>query len=52
MVGAFWRDLDRRTRREINSCASWIERDLRLKRALGYSDCVFAQAGRILGVAP
>ncbi len=43
--------LDRRTRRELRSIESWVERDLRLKRALGFDEGVFTRAADILGVA-
>jgi len=37
-------------RRRVASIESWIERDLALKRALGFDECVFQQASRILRV--
>ncbi|MFQ5423667.1 MAG: amidohydrolase family protein [Phycisphaerae bacterium] len=37
-------------RRELRSIASWVERDLRLKQALGFDPCVFTQAAEILRV--
>ncbi len=43
--------LDRRTRKHIAAQSSWIERSLRLARALGYEDRVFTQAAEILGVS-
>jgi len=46
----FYRRLDRHTRRRIRAMPSWIEQDLQLKRALGYDECVFNQAGTILKV--
>ena len=36
---------------EVIAAESWIERDLRLKRALGFSECVFTQAADVLRVA-
>ncbi len=50
MLRSFWREVDRKTRRTIASLPSWIERDLRLKRALGFSDCVFTNAADLLRV--
>ncbi len=37
-------------RRRIAAIPSWVERDLALKRALGFDDCVFTQAAKILRV--
>lgn len=37
-------------RREISALPSWVARDLALKRALGFDECVFTQAARVLGV--
>jgi predicted TIM-barrel fold metal-dependent hydrolase len=34
----------------VLAAESWIERDLRLKRALGFDECVFSQAAAILKV--
>ncbi len=50
MVSSFRTSLSRRVRREIASLPSWIEQDIRLKRALGFEECVFTQAAGILGV--
>jgi predicted TIM-barrel fold metal-dependent hydrolase len=50
MVKLFWRSLDRATRARIAALPSWIERDLQLKRALGYDPCVFTQAADVLHV--
>lgn len=36
--------------RALRAVPSWIERDLLLKRALGFDECVFTQAGEILKV--
>jgi len=51
LTSFFWRDLDAATRADIRGQPSWIERDLRLKRALGFSECVFTQAAKILRIA-
>ncbi|MBN2561889.1 MAG: amidohydrolase family protein [Phycisphaerae bacterium] len=50
MPRSFWRVLDRQTRRRIATLPSWIEQSLRLSQALGYEECVFTQAQRILGM--
>jgi predicted TIM-barrel fold metal-dependent hydrolase len=50
MLRPFWRRLDRRTRKHIASLPSWVERDLQLKRALGFDECVFTNAQTILRV--
>ncbi len=51
LVNMFWMSLSRDKRRRISSLPSWIERDLHLKRALGFDECVFTQAAEILRVA-
>jgi predicted TIM-barrel fold metal-dependent hydrolase len=52
MLSSFRRELDRTIRDQIAAQPSWIERDLRLKQALGFDDCVFTQAADVLDVAP
>jgi hypothetical protein len=42
--------LPRAERKRIASLPSWIERDIQLKRALGFDECVFTQAAEILRV--
>lgn len=44
----FWRMIESKRRREIRAIDSWVARDLHLKRALGFDECVFSQAGKIL----
>lgn len=39
-----------RERRRIAKIESWIDRDIALKRALGFDDCVFTQAADVLRV--
>lgn len=51
LIRAFRGMLDRHTRRELRSIESWVERDMRLKRALGFDESVFTQAADILGIA-
>ncbi|HWL95483.1 MAG TPA: amidohydrolase family protein [Phycisphaerae bacterium] len=50
MIWAYWRHLDRRTRRRLAGIPSWVERDYQLKKAFGLSDGVFNQAAEILRV--
>ena len=50
MLWPFWRRLDRRKRNRIASLPSWVERDLQLKRGLGFDEGVFTNAQRILKV--
>lgn len=50
LIRPFRRLLDRRTRQELRATASWVERDLRLKRALGFDEGVFNRAAGLLGV--
>ncbi|RIK67308.1 MAG: hypothetical protein DCC65_07110 [Planctomycetota bacterium] len=46
----FWRKVSRSERRAIKAHVSWVEQDIRLKRALGFDECVFTQAAALLGV--
>lgn len=46
----FWQHVSRAERRAIHALPSWVEQDIRLKRALGFDECVFTQAADILGV--
>lgn len=48
MIGSFWMSLSSGERRRIKALPSWIEQDIQLKRALGFEECVFAQAAEIL----
>jgi predicted TIM-barrel fold metal-dependent hydrolase len=48
LTGPFWRILDRGTRRRIAAIPSWVEKDLQLKRALGFDDAVFTRAAKLL----
>jgi predicted TIM-barrel fold metal-dependent hydrolase len=50
LVRFFWMSVPRSERGRIAALPSWIERDLQLKRALGFDECVFTQAARILRV--
>ena len=50
MLRSFRRVLGRRARRDIAALPSWIEQDIRLKRAVGYPEGVFTRAAQILGV--
>ena len=50
MLWPFWHRLDRRTRSRIASLPSWVERDLQLKRGLGFDECVFTNACTILNL--
>ena len=50
MLRSFRRVLDRRALRDIAMLPSWIEQDIRLKRAIGYPQDVFTRAAGILGV--
>jgi hypothetical protein len=50
LVHSFWMSLPFAALREIRAASSWIEQDIRLKRALGYQECVFTQAAELLGV--
>ena len=42
--------IDRRARRQIAALPAWIERDIRLKRCLGYGEQVFTQAASLLRI--
>jgi predicted TIM-barrel fold metal-dependent hydrolase len=48
LLRSFWLQVPRGRRTEIAGMVSWIEQDYQLKRALGFGDCVFTQAERIL----
>lgn len=48
----FWREVPAAVRREIRSLPSWVEQDIRLKRALGFSEGVFTQAAKVLRLPP
>lgn len=48
IVSSFWRQIDRRTRREISEHPSWVEQSIRVAQALGFEECVFTQAEKIL----
>jgi hypothetical protein len=50
MVWPFRRMLSQDQYRDIITAESWIERDLRLKRAVGFDEQVFTRAAKILGV--
>jgi len=49
LLAPYWRLLWGQ-RGRIASIPSWVERDLALKRALGFDECVFTQAAQILRV--
>ena len=49
LLWPYWRRL-KAERKRIASIDSWIDRDLGLKRALGFDECVFKQAARLLRV--
>lgn len=48
MVGSYWRQLNRAQRSAIRRLPSWIEQDYQLKKQLGFEECVFTQAARLL----
>jgi len=50
MTWAFRSALNSPAWQHVQAAESWIERDLRLKRALGFSACVFTQAAEVLRV--
>lgn len=50
LIRPFRRMLDAPTRRHLRSISSWVERDLQLKRAMGFDPCVFTQAAELLSV--
>jgi predicted TIM-barrel fold metal-dependent hydrolase len=50
LVSRFRGVLSRQRRQQVSALESWIERDLQLKRALGFDECVFTQAADILRV--
>ncbi|MFQ5491102.1 MAG: amidohydrolase family protein [Phycisphaerae bacterium] len=50
MLHAFRRALGPGRYRSLREVPSWIERDLLLKQAIGFDDCVFDQAARILRI--
>lgn len=49
LLAPYWRQLWGQ-RGRIAAISSWVERDLALKRALGFDECVFTQAAQILRV--
>ena len=50
LLRSFPRLIDRKTRRQIAALPSWVERSLRFSQAMGFDECVFTQAARILRV--
>lgn len=50
MLWPYRRCLDRETLREIAASPSWVERSLRVARAIGFDEGVFTQAARILRI--
>ena len=50
-IRPFHRLLDRASRRALRATPSWIERDLMLKRFLGFDACVFTRAAELFGLA-
>ncbi len=51
LTSLFWRRLPRAVRKRLAAIPSWVERDLQLKRALGFDDAVFTRAATILAPA-
>ncbi len=47
LTSLFWRHLSRVERKRLAAISSWIERDLQLKRTLGFDDAVFTRAARL-----
>ena len=48
LIKLFWRLIPRQRRKEIKNLPSWIEQDYQLKVALGFQECVFTNAAKIL----
>ncbi len=50
LTALFWRHLSRAERKCLATNPSWIERDLQLKRALGFDNAVFTRAAQLLSL--